>query len=135
MDDTQNQRISTSHGLAMIVMTCSVVFPSLVQFELGSTLFGEHPISKLLYIAAAGGALSGALLGGRRWWLIGLIAGAVGGVGSAGALPLYVAWGHRTIILKIEFIMALGIGAMPGLFLGALLARFAKRDPQKAKVS
>jgi hypothetical protein len=131
MDQTQNQPISTRHGLAFIVVACSVVLPSLAQFQLGSSLFGEHPLSKLLSTAAVGGALSGALFGGRRWWLIGLIAGAVAGVGAAGALPLYVAWMHRTTIWKGEFILALGAGAMPGVLLGVFLTRFAKRHPQE----
>ncbi len=131
MDAAHNQPISTRHGLAFIVLACSVVFPSLAQFQLGSSVFGEHPIPKLLSIAAVGGALSGALFGGRRRWLIGLIAGAVAGVGAAGALPLYIAWLHKKTIWKGEFILALGIGAMPGVLLGALLSRFAKRHPQK----
>ncbi len=127
----RNQPISTRHGLAFIVIAGSVLFPSLAQFQLGSSLFGEHPVEKLLCIAAVGGAISGALFGGRRWWLIGSIAGLVAAVGAAGAVPLYVAWLHKEKLWKGELILVLGAGAMPGLMLGAFLSRFGKCQKEK----
>src|SRR5712671_2782337 len=130
---TRNQPISTRHGLAFIVIACSVALPSLAQFQLGSSLFGEHPIEKLLCIGAVGGAVSGALFGGRPRWLVGSIAGVVAAVGAAGALPLYVARLHREHLWKGEWILLLGVGAMPGVMLGAFLSRFGRRHAQTSE--
>lgn len=131
MDGTRNQRIPMKVALAYIVGTGFILFPSLAQSQYGSSLFGEHPVSKLLSIAAVGGALSGALFTGRRAWLIGLICGALAGIGAAGAFTVYAAWMHKKTFGKVEIMLILCIGAMPGVLLGVLLNRFAKRDPQE----
>jgi hypothetical protein len=116
-------------GLAYIAIACFILFPSLAESEYGSSLFGEHPIIKLLSIAGAGGGLSGALFGGRRRWLIGLISGAVAGVGAAGAFTVYASGAHKKTFGKGEVILTLGVGAIPGVLLAVLLSYITKRKP------
>src|SRR5687767_11701973 len=118
-----NQTISTRQGLGYVMMACTVVFPSLAYFMHSSSLFGEFALFKLLAIATVGGAITGALFAKPGDWLTGCLSGALAGAGAAGALHLYVYWFQKQELLKAEFILVLGAGALPGFLLGKLLAR------------
>jgi len=97
--------------------------PSFLYWQLGSSLFGLHPLVKVVVISGLSGALCFALYAGRKRWRIASVLGLVRGIGASGLLLIYTVVFHRQTMWTTEIAIVQTIGALPAMMLFAHIIR------------
>ncbi len=127
MDQQHSQNeLSALQGVGILIFVFACGIPAL---ELNGFGFGiDFSLETALLIAIIGGALGGLLICFRPW-----LAGVVGGL-IAGPLGLYAVYfwtQNRAQVWNVELVLVQGIGCLPGIGVGLLLARLLspKQEP------
>jgi len=125
-----DQKTSRIFGFALIVFIVLAILPTAGFLQYGDLLFGEHAFAKVFLLSSIGGALSASIStkGSKRRFKA-ILPGAVMGFGVPLAFISYVLLLHRKNLLKIEFVLLVFVGVIPGLILYAVLL---KDDPPEA---
>ena len=111
-----------NHALALIIGVSVVVITTVLNWASNNALF---TITQVLVISGIGGALSFALWGGRRRWLIGCLLGFIAGMGAAGAFLIYTRWYRPEMktMWDIEVCLTFAAGGgLPTAIMGLILA-------------
>lgn len=111
--------------MGYILGVATILLPSISYWQLGRSLFGQSPLTKLFLITCIGGAVSFALYAGRKRWLIGSVLGLVAGLGAPGLLLLYTTIFHRHSMWTGEIGLLQLAGVGPSM---ALLGMILRRD-------
>ena len=127
--DPRKQIFSVNQAMGYILGVSTILLPSISYWQLGSSLFGQSPLTKLLLITCIGGAVSSAFYAGRRRWLIGSVLGLVAGLGAPSLLLFYTTIFRRHSMWTGEIGLLQLAGAGPSM---ALLGMILRRDQQKS---
>lgn len=128
MGKSSNDAIEKLPGHALVAIFIFIVLtilPTLGYLNYGQDLFGENAFAKVLLSSGIGGALSSSIWAkGMKQRLAAILPGIVMGIGVPVAITSYVVLFNRTSLLKIELILPVLLGLLPGMILRAIIDKF-----------
>ncbi|MBW4474396.1 MAG: hypothetical protein KME45_29075 [Stenomitos rutilans HA7619-LM2] len=127
--NADNQKASVVAAVVMLIVGVMVLLPTFEFLRSGGLSPGEHALAKVLLLSSMGGALGTVICTkGRRNRLMAIFPGALMGIGVPLALTAYVLLFHRHTLFKIECVLPLMIGTLPGFLLYVALMKPVKPE-------
>jgi hypothetical protein len=126
----KSKELDKATQIAITIFMIVVGIPTFIFFVSGEEAFGSQSFLKLLIVAAMGGALSSSFCAKtNQQRFLAIPPGIIMGIGVPFVLLWYIELLKRDGLYKVEMILIMLIGAIPGLLLRMVMIKDTPTPP------